>query len=286
MEASHMARRLSSRLTGDERVKLINQMAQFGGATLQDVRRLRKNPRVWEAMWEVARQHDVFRLIHSMWTPLDDLIENVRGYDGVNGAKIDAALKTARENGTMKAIEALRAEKPEDFLVAPVITVNRPTIHETLLFGRFCAQQGWGDKYTEWMEAYAIGVDEKRVELILGVRPFVPDELAIRIVDFGANWDPKNGNVLKEIQQAQAARLAGFEVIFAMSQHPEWVRRMDGKTVPYALAASLLLSVPYRGARSHSPYVWHDGVRVRFHGYHVDDRFHRHSMPLVQEFKD
>jgi hypothetical protein len=91
-----------------------------------------------------------------------------------------------------------------------------------------------------------------------------------------------SGIKLSDVQAAQAPQLAGFQVIYAMSQHQEWVRKMNGGSDPYAIAAALLLMVP--GCGVCSPVVELDGRCADLGGYDVSGRFHECAMPLLRKY--
>lgn len=269
-----------SNLRDGELTELKRIMGEY--FTAEQVRKINRFPRVMEGMYEAAMRDLVFRLIHGIWTPMSDVVEIAREYEGVTGDQIDAMLKTARDNGLIEGFERESDSRP---LLAPVIVRNRESVPATFLYGRELMQKAWDGKYTEWGEAYAQGVDDDRVKLIPGARAFVPDELVLHIVDFGANWNRRDGLILEDIQKAQAGQLAAFEALFAASQHSEWLRQMDGKEVPYALMAALLLNVPGYDAWRCSPNVWHNGVKAELYGNHVEDRFNGHAMPVLREYK-
>jgi len=269
-----------ARLSRGDEMQLFNVL-QAAGYKPAEIVKLNNHREVLEAMRVAMLTHPVFHLIHEIWTPLNDIVEIARGYDGVSGDQIDFMLKTARENGLVDGFEA---ESPKNPLLAPVVVKNCETVPATLLFGRELMRQEWGEKYSEWEAAYAQGVDDKRVKPVEGAPLFEPNKLTLQIVDFGANWNPLDGTVLKDVQAAQAGKLAGFEVIFAPSQHPEWFRQMDGEKIPFAIAAALLLSVPGRDEWSLSPSVWHGHDRARLDGCRVGDRFRSYAVPVRREF--
>jgi len=223
-----------------------------------------------------------FRLIHGRFTPLADKVEMVKSWPGINPADVDVAVALAHENGTIAGFEA---ESPDNPLLDLVIVVYRESLPATLLYGRARFMEAFEGRYVEWREAYASGVDDKRIELIPGAREFRPNTIEVQAVDFGANWDRQHGNVLRDVQRAQAGQLEDFAALFNASQSPKWVEQMDGKTVPYTILAALLLSVPGYDARSNSPYVWHDGDEAELSGDHVDDRFRGHSMAVIRKYK-
>ncbi|NBS70095.1 hypothetical protein EBT31_14465, partial [bacterium] len=91
--------------------------------------------------------------------------------------------------------------------------------------------------------------------------------------------------IMEKVQRTQAAKLAVFDALFAASQHPEWMRQMDGEKIPYALMAALLLNVAGHDSWRYSPGVWHDGGRVRLNGDRVESKFYYDAMPFLWEYK-
>ncbi|MFH1253601.1 MAG: hypothetical protein V1664_04720 [Candidatus Uhrbacteria bacterium] len=267
-----------SNLRDGELTELKRIMGEF--FTAEQGRKINQNPGIMKAMFDTAMLDPVFRLIHGIWSPLDDVVAMAREYEGVTGDMIDIMLAKARDRGLFELFEA---ELPKSRLLAPVIVSNRESVPATLLFGRALMRTAHSEKYSEWDAAYANGVDDKRIKLIEGARTFVPNELALHIVDFGANWNRRDGTVLAEVQQKQIGHLADFEPLFAASQHPEWVRQMDGEKIPYAIMAALLLSVPDYDEWSLSPGVWRGGGRAELSGDYVDCRFYERAMPVRRE---
>lgn len=238
-------------------------------------------------------------LINDIWTPLSDVVEIARGYDDVTGGQIDGMLKTARENNL---IEGFQSESASRVSIAPVIVRNYETVPDTFLYGRKLMRRRWGHSYDELKPAYAKDVDDNRIKLIPGTRPFVPDELTLRIVDFGANWNRlliRSGHSLRmeEIQKTQAGQLAVFEALFAVSQHPEWMQKMDPKKIPFVVMAALLLNVPDRAdyaAWRCSPFVWRildhspwlpSKEIVALDARSIDQKLGYSAMPVVLEYK-
>jgi len=240
------------------------------------------NAQFRQELVEWVNSWPAFRLIHGRFAPLADKVAMVKGWPGIKPDDVDAAVALARENGT---IAGFKAESPNNPLLDLVIVPYRESIPATLLYGRARMMEAWGDKYDEWKAAYASGVDDKRVELITGAREFKPNTIQVQAVDFGANWDRQHGNVLGDIQRAQAGQLADFAGLFNASQSPKWVEQMDGKVVPYTILAALLLSVPSYDARSLSPGVWHGGGRAELSGDHVDGRFHEDCVAVIRKYQ-
>lgn len=250
--------------------------------TAEQIRKINQNPSIVEVMHKAAMQESTFRLVHGIWTRIKDIVEIAREYDGVTGEQIDAMWKTAGDCGLIEGFEHESDSRP---LLAPVIVRNRESVPATFLYGRELMQKAWDGKYTEWGDAYVQGVDDDRIKLIPGARTFVPNELVLHIVDFGANWNRRDGVVMEEVQRTQAGELAVFDALFAASQHPEWVTQMDGKNIPYAIMAALLLGVSGRGSWRFSPHVWHGGDETGLSGLLIEGRFGSSAMPVLREYK-
>ena len=252
------------------------------GFDAEMIRKINKNPDIASVMLAAVRQHPAFKLIHGRFTPLADKLAMVKTWPGISPEDVDAALKAAMENGTIAGYESEVGKNP---LLDIVVTVYRESIPFTLVYARERMQEAWGEKYYKWVEAYAQDVDDDRVKPIPGAKPFIPNRIVIEVVDFGANWDRKDGLILENVQKAQPGKLADFAVIYNAAQSPEWLRQMDGEKVPYAFVAALLLSVPGSGSWRYSPYVWHGDDEAGLYGDHVELRFNDHAMPVLREYK-
>ena len=250
--------------------------------TAEEVVKMIDNPDVLKVMLAAMREHPAFRLLHGRFAPLQDKIAQVKSWPGINPADVDAAVALAMENGTIAGYEAESGKNP---LLGIVITVYRESVPATLLYARDRMRESHGDRYYQRNAAYAEGVNEKRVKLLEGSKPFTPNRIVVEVVDLGANWNRKDGVIGRNVQKAQASQLASFAVLYAASQSPEWVRQMDGEKVPYALAAALLLNVPGCDGWACMPSVWRNGAEVRLDGSHVDGRFHYVAFPVLREYK-
>ncbi len=275
--------------------------------TAEEGRKLHDRPELWKVMVEALRRQIGPKLVHGRFTPLADKIAMVKTWPGINPADVDAAFATAMENGTIAGYEAEVGKNP---FLDIVVTVYRESIPATVVYARERMREVWGDKYSEWEAAYAQDVDDDRVKAIPGAKQFTPNRIVIEVVDFGANWNLKDGVVLEEVQKSQAAQLASFAVIYNAVQSPKWLWQMDGKKVPYALVAALLLNVPnHRRDREteemerammyaliidrplpyeawrYSPSVLRDGGEARLSGDYVGCRFHNCAVPVLREYK-
>ena len=252
------------------------------GFDAETIRKINKNPDIVSVMLTAVRQHPAFRLIHGRFTPLADKLEMIKSWPGIKPEDVDAALKAAMENGTIAGYETEVGKNP---FLDILVTVYRESIPATLVYARERMQEAWGEKYYEWTEAYAQNVDDERVKAVPGAKPFIPNRIVIEVVDFGANWNRKDGLILEDVQKAQAPQLADFAVIYNAVQSPEWLRQMDGEKVPYALVAALLLSVPGGDSWRYSPSVWHRGGKAGLGGDHVGHRFDDRAVPVLREYK-
>lgn len=226
------------------------------------------------------RNPSACRLVHSRFTPLADKLAMVKTWPGINPDAVDGAFATAQENGT---IAGYNVEVDKNPLLDNVIVVYRESLPATLIYACERMKEAWGDEYCEWAEAYAQNVDENRVQAIPNAKPFIPNQIVIEVVDFGANWDRKSGTVVETVQKAQAGQLADFAVIYNAIQSPKWVEQMDGVNVPYAFVAALLLSVPAYDSWRYSPHVWRGGGKALLHGSHVESHF-SYAMPVFRRY--
>lgn len=252
------------------------------GLSADDVRKINKDPTIAAVMLAAMREHPAFLLIHGHFAPLARKIAQVKSWLGINPADVDAAVALAKENGTIAGYEAEVADNP---LLDIVITVYRESVPETLVYARGRMREVHGDSYYQWDDAYAEGVDEKRVKLLEGAKPFTPNRIVVEVVDLGANWNRKDGVVGRDIQKAQATQLAGFAVLYAASQSPGWVRQMDGEKVPHALAAGLLLNVHDYDEWAYMPTVWLNGGNAELGGDRVGSRFLSDALPVLRQYQ-
>lgn len=263
----------------DLRVGEFDELKRILAAILsaEDARNLIRYPAVLLVMEQAMRAHPVFYFIHGRFTPLTEVLETVnKGYPGVTEVDIAAALEEARSSGRLARYEEASPKNP---LLTPVVTVYRASVPETLRYARDRMVETFGDAFEQWEEAYGKGVDENRVRLLEGI-PDHQNCVRIEVVDLGAHWNPKEGFVPKDVRSAKSAT---FAVIYAAAQHPEWVRQMDGETVPYALVGGLELNVPGSGPWMRLPDVWRRGGRMELSGNWVGGRYRGSALPSLRE---
>jgi hypothetical protein len=252
------------------------------GGTIAMVKRLLSDDELMERWIEFLTVEPEFKLIHGRFTPLRDKLELVKSWPGINSEDVDVAFKAAMNNGTIVGYEREVGENP---FLDIVVTVYRESIPATLMYACERMQEAWGERYYEWTEAYAQGVDDDRVKAIPGAKPFTPNRIVVEVVDFGANWNRHNGLILEDVQKARTHKLADFAVIYNAVQSPKWLEQMDGEEVPYALMAALLLNVPGRDSWRISPELWCRDDKVRLTGDHVETQFTDYAAPLLCEYK-
>ncbi len=272
---------LASEISGTQMVEFFTRFGRFGGSKAR-LRELLGNDELMERWVRQLDEQPEFHLLHGRFAPLKDKIAQVKSWPGINPADVDAAVALATENGTIAGYEAESGKSP---LLDIVITIYRESVPATLLYARDRMKESHGDRYCQWDAAYAEGVDEKRVKLLKGSKPFTPNRIVVEVVDLGANWNRKDGAIVRDVQKAQASQLASFAVLYAASQSPEWVRQMDGEKVPYALATALLLNVPVYRGWAYTPHVWHYGAFAELHGDRVCDRFCSNAFPVLREYQ-
>ncbi len=212
---------------------------------------------------------------------LADKIARVKSWPGIDSADVDTAVRRAHEDGVIAGFEAERLSNP---LLDLVIVVSRDSISSTLLYGRARFMEAFEGDYAEWEGAYAHGVDEGRVDSISGAGEFQPNTIKLQVVDFGANWDPIHGNVLRDVQKVQVGELARFAALFNASQSPTWIRGMNGIDVPFVILGALRLSVPGYRERLYSPGIMHDDGAWLL-GYLTVGRYYASSVPMVREYR-
>lgn len=269
-----------STVTDGEKTKFIARLFH-AGLTAEMLRKVNACADMAPLMIKALMCHQSFTLVHGRFAPLADKIAQVKFWPGINPAAVDAAVALAKENGTIAGYEAEVAGNP---LLDIVITVYRESVPATLLYARDRMKDVYCDRYFQWNAAYTDNVDERRVKLIDGAKPFNPNKIVVEVVDLGANWNREGGVNVLGVQQAQAARLAGFTVLYAASQSPEWVRQMDGENVPYPLAAALRLNVPEYDGHAYMPVVCRRGVNTYLGGDRVDSRHPLAACPVLREY--
>lgn len=90
------------------------------------------------------------------------------------------------------------------------------------------------------------------------------------VIDLGANWNKNRGIAPKDVRNSETSPHAG--ILAAAALHPNWVRAMDGKNVPYVWISGYQVAVPGVGPWQYVPSVWfgRDGSGVGLY-YNWDD---------------
>lgn len=250
--------------------------------TADDGRKLLRHPKILDAMLATMRQHEDFRLIHGRFHPLEDKLEMVRGWPGVTGAMIDAAIDEA-----WGRIKRFREESPKHPFLNIVVSRYLGSAHETLVYARDRMRETFGNAFWQW-DAYANGVDENRVRYLQAtagqpIVPIYPNCVRVEVVDLAANWDRKNAMPPRDVRGAKSAHAAVF---FAAAEDPEWVRQMDGEKVPYALAGGFELNDP-AGSNDDLwvsvPSVCSEGDGACLYAYWYAGSYHQVALPSLWE---
>jgi hypothetical protein len=169
-------------------------------------------------------------------------------------------------------------ENPTNPLLDIVVSVYKPTAHETLAYARDRMRDTFGGKFWQWEGVYA-EIGPGRVRYLDGVDAPAAG-IRIEVVDLGANLDRKRGMVLQDVRGSGSAHAA---VIYAAAQDPAWVRQMDGASVPYAFAGGFELVVPGCDRCSSSPYVRNDGDGADLGASHIGSRDYGTASPSLRE---
>ncbi len=225
-------------------------------------------------------------LVHGLFTPLAEKLEMVSRWPDVDPAAVDAAYRRALEDGTLAGYE--REVAAGNRFLDIVVTVYRGTPAETFLYAQQRMREAHGDSYNTLEEICVKGPDADRVVVISSdVRPFIPNHIAIEVIDLAANWDPNNGFGFFDIQEAQSSDLATFAVIFNAAESPEWVRKMDGVKVPYVIVGGLLLcNRRFSFADGYPPFVYRSIGRVHLeHAVNGRERKIVSAMPIVRKYE-
>ena len=211
-------------------------------------------------------------LIHGRFNLLADKFAQVRTWPDVTEEMISAAFVEGAER-----IALFERESPANPLLDIVVSVYKPTAHETLVYTRDRIRETFGDRFRQWDVAYSnIGPD--RVRWLDGIA--VPAAgVRIEVVDLGANFDPKCGMVPERTRGPHSAHVA---VIYAAAQDPEWVRQMDGASVPYVFAAAIEIDIPVCDRWSRSPCILRNGDEASLFAFHVDGRYFSTALPSLR----
>ncbi|MFH1047936.1 MAG: hypothetical protein V1738_06565 [Patescibacteria group bacterium] len=201
-----------------------------------------------KVMVEALRLYPAYRLIHRRFNPLEDKLAQVRSWPGVTEEMIQIALEEGKER-----IALFKRESPTNRLLDIVVSVYKPTAHETLAYAIERMEETFGDQsrrttelYTNIGESYIRRLDGAAVIIKTGVSWLegisVPTSgVRIEVVDLGANYDLKDGMVPAAKSGPESAHAS---VLFAAAQDPEWIRQMGGiGWVPYVIAAGFKLTV-------------------------------------------
>lgn len=217
----------------------------------------------------------------NLFAPLADKLALAKSWPGIDPEDVDNALAEASQSGTLAGYEA---ESPHTPLLDIVVTAYRESVPATLLYARDRMREVHGDLYHQQDSAYGVGVNERRVRLLEGTKPFVPNRIVIEVVDLGANRGEDLSS--RDVHMAPVEQLAGFAVLYAASQSPKWVRRMDGEKVPYVFAAAILLDVTADG-KSYAcmPRLWRIGAHAELAVGCVDQRHFGSALPVLREFR-
>ncbi|MDP2631886.1 MAG: hypothetical protein Q8P30_03935 [Candidatus Uhrbacteria bacterium] len=233
-------------------------------------------------MLVTMRKHDAFRLIHGRFRPLKDKLEMVRSWPGVKGGMIDSAQKEAESR-----IARFNAESQNNNMLNIVVSpyLGDGLAHELLPYARDRMRDTFGTDFWQWDLAYASGIDENRVRYLQdeGGNTIVPvyrDCVRIEVVDLGAHFNRKDGTVAKAVRGKDSAH---FAVFYAAAQDPDWVRQIDGDTVPWVLACGLELNVPDCDAWMDSPSVDRHSDWARLDARRLDDWFYFTSLSVLWE---
>ncbi|MEA3249754.1 MAG: hypothetical protein U9Q03_05375 [Patescibacteria group bacterium] len=240
--------------------------------TAEEARRVIAHPEVLGDMLAAMRRHSALRLIHGRFNTLEDKLAMVRDWPGVTDGDIRRALEEGEDR-----IALFERESPDNPLLDIVVSIYKPTVHETLAYARDRMREAFGKEFWQWDELYAdIGPD--RVRWLKDVS--VPTGgVRIEVVDLGANFDPEDGMVPEKTRGSDSAHSA---VIYAAAQDLEWVRQMDGASVPYAIAAGLELRLPGCDRWSRAPFVYRDGDEAYLRARHVRHGYHFTALPSLR----
>lgn len=212
-----------------------------GSMTAEEINKLRRRSNVWRSMLEHMRTQPGFNVINDRWTPLPEILENMKGWVGVSRRDLEAAELKAREDGTIAVYERLSVSNPH---LALVVCVTRDTLEATI---RSCLSQlreAWGrgtgllepnrDKLEELLASGE--VERNRDALGFAERGFCPNEIRIDLVDFrheSRHLSPQRtfDAVRSSVSDERSGIPSHLHLLFALLQHPEWVYRVREQSI-------------------------------------------------------
>ncbi len=206
-----------------------------------------------ERMFKLTRTIPSFRAVHGRWTPLDDLIQTVRNYEGVGGEDIDRM----RDRYQFAASRISITGECDEKCATPVIVRTLGTLTETYRYAVGLISKCWGESFLETYPSLLHTRDPWQRSEDLALNPsmpesrFVPNTLSIRKVCFG---NTSHRTQIGDLALNPTLH-SWLEVLYAASQHPEWIhwrREADAPSIP-------LLGVLFPAGTSPMP---HDHVPV------------------------
>jgi hypothetical protein len=206
------------------------------------------------------------------FVPVADQLANVRRWNEERGWGFTEA--------DFEAVDTTPADHTEP-LVVDVIAVFLPD-HDGVDGVRRTFEEVWEVATLEAPEAWSFRqhiAGPRPVKLLPG-GTHTPGIRRVTI-DLGAGWDPVNGARAIEIRGRDSA---SAEVLAAAAHFPEWVRAMEGVSVPFVYLAGYVVSHPENEAWRHVPCLsWNEFLgRINLMDHWADHHQRRWAVPLLR----
>lgn len=215
------------------------------------------------------------------WSRIEDILGQVRSWPGINVDQVNMAYRRALDDGTIDFYKNEAGSNPQYGLV---LTPNLDDLASTFQYAVERLKEVFGPCFTQWPKAYHQPMTTDRIRSVQGSPLFVPGRIKFEIVDFGAYWNAEQAFYPDALMHEKPRDLAGVQVLFAASQHPNWIRRMDGSTNPFTLAPALLLNTDNQHPWSTTPRIWKDGEKIDLDASHIQAQCRLSSAPRVKIF--
>ena len=212
------------------------------GTSEEQVKKLLGSDALMERWVRQLVEQPELRLRHGRFHSMQDKLTQALNWPGhpFTEEHFVMAMEEATTSGRLARFEAEADKNP---LLNVVVSIYLATAHQTFAYARDRMRDTFGpDRFSQWAQAYA-DITAERLALakdVVGYR----DCVRIEVIDLGAHWNTKQGFVPNEVRGKDSAHAA---VLYSAAEDPDWVRQMDGKTVPYVMAGGYDLTVPGYG---------------------------------------
>jgi hypothetical protein len=240
-----------------------------------------------QAMIHSHRQRP--RLIHGRFTPQETQLANVRRWNAERhwGIPEDwfttlgpAPTWPTDSKLSCVVLEVALPDQPEQKdaegnVVTPAIPGMIRTVRE--LWDITSHQHPKAEKLNQFH------LDAEHLELLDGVT-YEPD-LRWRVLDLGANWDRAGG--IRPVDVRTPLTSPNVDGFAALAHHPQFVRRMNGTTIPFLWISGFMVSIPGGGPLRCVPlaYFIRDARQVGLLARGDGFRNPSYAVPVRREYK-